>query len=368
MRENHGRCLLRGMEPRKYAIPILVAELVAPCLPDDLFLNMADSNKEVVHNICSFFRNSIENREIPGPLENNEIQLVQDQGFRNFITFYQDEGHESSVADLLAMFRQGAAQANEDDETNYSNLALYLSEYLAIRLRKEREGQRQLTNQATVAYVTCYLALAKKGTVTQSKARSVSDQVSDECSLKIQLDSEVIQTTYRAVGSYINENHAQTVFNLLSARIGDHSLRLKITLDQASGTSLTCYKSILIAISTFPGFSWEYVFALYPNDANHFFKAANIIGGNMFYGFSQNMSEFRSTRYKNIAYVAITLLKKLRSAEYGSLDQYRGIPASPDRADIINPIINGFRPSIGIEIPADLHNAIEDLKRIVINE
>lgn len=143
--------------------------------------------------------------------------------------------------------------------------------------------------------------------MTPAKARSVSDQVSEECSLKVQLDSDVIQTTYKAVGSYINEHNAQAVFGLLSARIGDHSLRLKITLDQASGTSLTCYKSILTAISTFPGFPWDYVFALYPGDASHFFKAANIIGGNMFYGFSQNMSEFRSTRYKRHCFKTISL-------------------------------------------------------------
>lgn len=270
-----------------------------------------------------------------------------------------------SVAELLATFGNNAG----GNEANYPALALYLSEYLALRLRKEREGQRnQGISHATTAYVTCYLALAKKGTVTQAKVRSVADQVSEECSLKVQLDAEVIQTTYKAIGSYVNEKNAQSVFTLLSARIGDHSLRLKITLDQASGTSLTCYKSILVALSAFPGFPWEYVFALYPGDANHFFKAAHIIGGNKYYGFSQNMTEFRSTRYKNIAYVAITLLKKLKAAEYGSLEQYRGIPALPDRADIINPIINGFRPTIGIEIPRDLHIAIENLKRIIINE
>ncbi|KAG8304751.1 hypothetical protein J6590_086700 [Homalodisca vitripennis] len=68
-----------------------------------------------------------------------------------------------------------------------------------------------------------------------------------------------------------------------------------------------------------------------PDDFVHYGEARALVGNNQYYGFNRDLGNARHTRYRSRAWLCIKLLVRFRGAEYGSLQNYRGVVAHPDR-------------------------------------
>lgn len=113
---------------------------------------------------------------------------------------------------------------------------------------------------------------------------------------------------------------------------------------QSAGSGLTSYISITNAIKEFPDFTWGRVARLFPREIDNYGVAVTTVGSNTFYGFSANLDVVRSTKFKNLAYIAINLLQKHRGQEYGSLKYYQGEINKPSKADLVKDMLDAYAP------------------------
>lgn len=165
----------------------------------------------------------------------------------------------------------------------------------------------------TQIYSLSYIALSKREQITDSKLGKVIDSVKEEIGIDLAITPDQIKSVYNAIGAFINPENAINTFTVLSRGIAGNSLRLQLILTQSAGSGLTSYISIINAIKEFPDFTWGKVSRLFPLEGANFGAAMNVVGTNTYYGFSNDLELVRSTKFKNLAYIAITLLQKQRS-------------------------------------------------------
>lgn len=189
-----------------------------------------------------------------------------------------------------------------------------------------------------------YISLSKRGQITDSKLEKVIETVKDEIGINLSITSDQVKSVYKAIGSFITPDNAANAFNIMSRGIAGNSLRLQLILVQSAGSGLTSYISITNAIKEFPDFTWGRVARLFPMEVDNYGVAVQTVGSNTFYGFSADLDVVRSTKFKNLAYIAITLLQKHRGQEYGSLKHYQGVIKKPSKADLVKDMLDAYAP------------------------
>lgn len=93
--------------------------------------------------------------------------------------------------------------------------------------------------------------------------------------------------------TYVDEKNA------FSNDMNELSLRMQLTLMQASGSGLTSYKTIKIAIATATTFPWGRAAQLIPVDFQNFVQAIHHVGDNDYFGFAKDLGVVRFTLYKS---------------------------------------------------------------------
>lgn len=129
----------------------------------------------------------------------------------------------------------------------------------------------------------------------------------------------------------INDENIADVFIRWTALIGQKSLRLALTIQQAAGTGLTTLIVIGNAIKSYPDFDWAQVRLHFPQEWNNFTRAVQVVNNNPYYGYRKDLGVVKSTLYKNLSYIAKELLIKVGGQQ--SLTQYAEFPVRiPDKA------------------------------------
>lgn len=93
----------------------------------------------------------------------------------------------------------------------------------------------------TQIYSLSYVALSKRGQITDAKLDKVIDTVREEIGIDLAITPDQVKSVYRAIGSFINPENAINAFNVLSRGIAGNSLRLQLILTQSAGSGLTSY-------------------------------------------------------------------------------------------------------------------------------
>lgn len=170
------------------------------------------------------------------------------------------------------------------------------------------------------------------------------DTVKEEIGINLAITSEQVKSVYRAIGAFITPLNAVNAFTVLARGIAGNSLRLQLILTQSARSGLTSYISITNAIKEFPDFTWGKVARLFPLEVANYGVAVNTVGSNTYYGFSADLDVVRSTKFMNLAYIAISLLQKHRGQEYGSLKYYQGVIKKPSKADLVKDMLDAYAP------------------------
>lgn len=82
----------------------------------------------------------------------------------------------------------------------------------------------------------------------------------------------------------------------------------------------------------------------FPMEVTNFGAAIAVVGTNTYYGFSNDLDLVQSTKFKNLAFIAIQLLQKHRGQEYVSLKNYRGTGKKPSKADLVMDMLDAYAP------------------------
>ncbi|QMP82283.1 nucleocapsid protein [dermapteran chu-related virus 142] len=222
-----------------------------------------------------------------------------------------------------------------------------------------------IRNAALHVYVNAFLSFSKRGTVTDAKLDRIIEQIQLETDTALITEDRVIAMIYASLGSYIDENNARLIFEEWSRNCTGLSLRMQITLQQSSGSGLTTYSAIRQAVYLFGDFPWGRVMGLLPIEIKNFQRALDVISDNMYFGFSKRMSEYGSTKYKSLGYVAKELLKALGGPDFANLARANCWTRNPLHKALLDDLINAYVHRDAAQHPAASNEDVDLFKAMV---
>ena len=102
-------------------------------------------------------------------------------------------------------------------------------------------------------------------------------------------------------------------------------------------TSLNTIKEFMVSNPKFP---YHLLMRLYPIEMAAVLEAFMTVGERRFYGYRKDPGVAKSTNYRNITWVAKTVLEKQGGGTH--LREYRGFKANPDQEGTVMPIIDKY--------------------------
>lgn len=308
-----ARYLAHGLQPKnpEYIKSLVIGELMSPMLPTNLCLQRDRANAEFVF-ICMYLlkNDTVYNRNKTG------VQWVE---YINNANQQLDPANRVVVPSL--------------DHPTIPDLQNYLLWLVYTMPKSQYMSALQLL-------ITTYVGAAKRGTVSDKFIEKIQTGIKDDLGENITLDIGVIHSTYVNFGRYINADNAKTVFDTWLTDVPEHALRLRLTLEQVSGSGLTAFLTIGKAIMKYKDFPWHKLDRLTDGEMTNYLGAIRVVNGNPYYGFNRDLKAAKSTNYSSIAYVAKELL--IRIAGELSLKNYQGWIKKPKSPLIIDQMIDNY--------------------------
>ncbi|ANC97699.1 ORF3 [Lonestar tick chuvirus 1] len=111
-------------------------------------------------------------------------------------------------------------------------------------------------SSGAIIYTLGFLALAKRGTISDRKLSTVMSQMTEQ-GLRVVMDisAEEVKMCYTQVMSKVPHEHVAYVFDHWLTLLGDNCLRMQLILSQAKNSGITilaCIKQALMMFPTFP--------------------------------------------------------------------------------------------------------------------
>lgn len=336
---SRGRCLLEGWNANDNMHVLAALEMIAPNLPDACFLNANESRKMLIRSLLRGLQyynyESVFSRGLEGanPVHTTAAVNTIVQRFPVIIPEDLD-----TFIRTLANLGEEAAIVEGTYNVNMTEAVVYIIDYLASK--HTPKGKSVGCNLYTLMYV----ALGKRGTITQNKMLSITRAISDETNLTCDIEPEEVRICGTLMAPFINETNARAIMEGLSLHIEAYSLRLRLTVMQTTKAGMTCFWAINEAIRVFGNFPWDDASKYIPDDFIRYGTAYAEVGGNEYYGFRKDLGAAKHTNYKSLAWLAVKLLIQHRGSEYGTLVHYRGLTLHPDREQDLQRLIDAYTP------------------------
>lgn len=188
--------------------------------------------------------------------------------------------------------------------------------------------------------VYMYLAILKRGTVSLEFITKICDGVKDDLGKTFVLRAEWVHKIYKLYGSAVTSENIVSLTNHWKSLLPEEALRLRLTVEQATGTGLTTIVIIGKALNHFPTFPWSTVELLVSGEVLAALNAVKTIGDNEWYGFTPNTSIVRSNLYAGLTYVGKELLIKCGGET--ALSGYQGFQRNPRNKRGLDKIVEAF--------------------------
>lgn len=186
----------------------------------------------------------------------------------------------------------------------------------------ETKGGPGQHRSAIDLFTTVFVAVAKRGTVSDDFMAKIEKGLLDDLQHTARLDPEVIRLVYKFYESHIIAEEAPEVPDAWLEDIPDIALCLRLTVDQAVNSGLTSFVIVGRAMTKYPDFLWGRLNVLTQGELANYRNAINRVQGNAYFGFNKSLGCVRSTLYSSLAYVAKELLIQLNGEV--SLKRYAG--------------------------------------------
>ncbi|UAJ23572.1 nucleoprotein [Amblyomma dissimile mivirus] len=195
-----------------------------------------------------------------------------------------------------------------------------------------------------VIYTLGFVSLAKRGNISTGKLQKITGEIKQKTQLTFELTTEDVAICYSAVTSKISGADVAACFDHWVGLIGDSSLRMRLTLQQAAGAGLTSLACIRSAMQLFPTFDWNRIATLFPIEMEAVRQAMLAVGTNKYYGFQADLGPVRSTLYKSIGWVAKEMLIRHGGPTYNNIGGYAGWAGAVASQDELARMVNTYAP------------------------
>lgn len=215
-------------------------------------------------------------------------------------------------------------------------------------------------------FVNSVVGLSKRGVVSDGAAEKIKNGVDQDLGIH---DTYVRPRTcallYNNFGKFITGENAQALFVHLRSLVPNWSIRLALTIDQASGSGLTVYFLIRRAFVEFANFDWVNASNVLEADFGAYRVASGIVGNNLYYGFNNDLNHVRSTRYQSLGYLALQLC--IKAGGDNDLRQYQGLRGAIKSKTWIDEAVTNYinqlnAPSISDERRAVLNGVLMEIR------
>jgi hypothetical protein len=192
----------------------------------------------------------------------------------------------------------------------------------------------------TQIYSYFYLAIPKRGNVSQKKLEDVCNEIQTATGKTITVDTNICELMYRYAGKHVNDANAGGIFVRWAGMLeADTALRSRLACQQAAQSGLTALCTIKKAITTYGDFNWGRVMAWF-GEAAAVREAFIAVNNNPYFGFRGDLGNAKSSRYRQTAFVAKELL--IRLAGMQSLRRYQGWARSVTYNDAVIALIERY--------------------------
>ncbi|KAF6214241.1 hypothetical protein GE061_008981 [Apolygus lucorum] len=321
-----GRCLYLQIPVGTNARTIAALEAVAPNLPDDSFCDTANSRELFVHSVICFVRHHDYSNQLTDLGATTMAQVLPLTGLNEATQALFTAGiaaHGLAQDMTIAAYVPNAAAMQNMAQSFCVVLSYLFNHFKTVR------GCSLGSN----VYALVYIALAKRGTVSDNKLNKIRAEIETETRKVLTITAQEVEVMHREMSPLITGQNARTIMEHLAGEMDAYSLRLRLTVQQAAKGGMTSYWAIHSAITNYPTFNWAEAHRYLARDFLNFERACNLVRGNEYYGFNADLGDAAAPRYKSLSWLAMHLLVRFNAAEHGSLTQYATYNRRPDHAD-----------------------------------
>lgn len=185
-------------------------------------------------------------------------------------------------------------------------------------LTVERQASRAL-----YPVLLILLAYASRGQMSDRRLQRIIQELRPSLGAVVEmLRAEDISMTWANFGHLVNDGTIEGVLTRWAGFLPTSAIRLRVALDQASGSGLTSLDVIARAIAEHPHFPWYLVKRLYPEEWASARAAMVTVGNNRFYGYRADLGGVRSSQFKYLSWVCGRILIEVGGDK--SLVRYKG--------------------------------------------
>lgn len=346
-----GRCILEKWPPSTSQRAVAALEAIAPNLPDSCFATRNDSRKyfalSTMHYINKNGSTSNYHRRENWPAvtvpAGRDGAVVINQILGRFTTANIDSLNDNFIRGVRVILGlpDGADVIPAEGITNH------MAEACAIFLESlALEPTAPALALSTEIYCLAYISIAKQGNITDTKLTSICNAMADETGRAMSITVEEVRSFSTSFKPFINSENAEAICVGLRQGMENFSLRLCITMQQATRSGMTAYWIIWEALTLCADFNWTAIAEILPHEFRRYSDAVHLVGNNQYFGFNTDLGIAKHTNYMSLSWVASRVLMKSDPPTYSALARYRGLPTQPKRSDDINAILDQYQPGV----------------------
>lgn len=312
---SRGRCIMEKWTPSTSQRAIAALEAIAPNLPDTCFANVNDSRRYLTLSTMYYLNKN-------GPTSNYHRRdnwpavTVPEEG-ANEVMINQVLGRftTANIDSLTENFNRGARvilglPAGTENITS-DLVTAPMAEACAVFLQSLAiEPTASALALSTEIYCLAYISIAKQGNITDAKLTSICNAVTEETGRAITLTVEEVKSFSTSFKPFIDATNAEAICRGLRQGLENFSLRLCITMQQATRSGMTSYWMIWEAITLCSDFNWAAVADILPHEFTRYAEAVAVVGNNSYYGFNNDLGPAKHTNYMSLSWVARRVLMK----------------------------------------------------------
>lgn len=337
---SRGEALLKGVPPADIKSASMVISVANMILPYREAMTQADARSRMMLEIWKFMQVSITGSDVVDFDGVVYAELVQPpaEGRGPGPWF----GHH--LPPTVDAFQALLAPPEDFNDRDF----LTVLDTLVARIKPDYQHIN------TAIFVHAQIAFPKRGSLTETKAEKISDELRQTLGYPVRIMDKAIRDIYERLSPKILDNEWENLLTGWAREMETVNLRMRVTLMQAAGGGLTVFETIKSALHQFPDFPWGLAFEALGQDVANYERAKNLIGNDRFYGFRKDLKEAASTYYRSFGYLAKQLLLRHGGPDYAGLAQYQGWTRNPRNKARLDELVTNFNPDNPVEMtPAE---------------
>uniref|UniRef100_A0A8D8TWM4 Nucleoprotein n=1 Tax=Cacopsylla melanoneura TaxID=428564 RepID=A0A8D8TWM4_9HEMI len=184
------------------------------------------------------------------------------------------------------------------------------------------------------------VSLTKRGHVTDEFRAKVRTGMQQDLGIQWQCTPDVLSTFYTVFCKGVTDANIGQIVAQWLEMVPDVAMRLRICLQQVSGSGITAYLLIGRAMTVYQNFPWHRIAVLFPRDWANYQLALTAIGNNVYYGFRRDLGPAKYTGFRNLTYVATQLLIKCGGET--NLRSHGGLPTTCNNKPQTSAILEAY--------------------------